>query len=129
MALIVSSVQLSDERIDVWRDERSLWTRTVVQQPRSARAHYNLAAVLWESGDRSRARVHLRRASRLDPRHVPTHLARAAVECEADHAVRARRFFDLALDAGADWRRVRAIELICPAMKNMETVKTVKVMP
>lgn len=79
------------ERIPVWHDGLSLWSATVVVEPGSARAHYNLAVMLAEAGSMGHAREHLRAALRTAPEYEPARLGLARMACLSGHPRRALR--------------------------------------
>jgi cytochrome c-type biogenesis protein CcmH/NrfG len=57
-------------RNPVWRDDRSLFTHEVDNQPRSARMHMNLAQILLDDGQVDRGIEHLRIGVGLFPEHA-----------------------------------------------------------
>ena len=72
----------ADARIDVWRNDLTLWSSAVRDAASSARAHHNLAAALAERNRYAKARRHLERALTLDPAYWPSELGLAAIDCE-----------------------------------------------
>jgi protein O-mannosyl-transferase len=96
--LVVAGAARSIDRTRVWKNERTLYERTIVDEPLSVKARWNLAVVLQkEEGGKSAARV----LKILDPiaRYAPDHpgmLHRQAVafmflgqDAEADSLFRA----------------------------------------
>ncbi len=77
-------------RVPVWADGWTLWSSTVVTAPASARAHYNVAAMLAEAGATGHAREHMRAALRADPGYEPARLGLARMACLAGYPRRAR---------------------------------------
>lgn len=55
-----------------WDEARSLLEEAVATSPTDLDARRNLAEVLWQTGNRRDAVVHMEAAVRLDPRHAPT---------------------------------------------------------
>jgi len=55
-----------------WEQARSLLQEAVTTSPTDIDARRHLAEVLWQTGNRRDAVVHMEAAVRLDPRHAPT---------------------------------------------------------
>lgn len=62
-----------------WKDDQTLWTRTVQTSPESARAHIALAGVHLRQGRYDQARQELVEALRIQPNSVGTHSDLGAV--------------------------------------------------
>lgn len=56
-----------------WKDDLTLWTRTVQTSPESARAHIALAGAYLRRGDHDHARQELLEALRIQPDNAGTH--------------------------------------------------------
>jgi tetratricopeptide (TPR) repeat protein len=62
-------------RIPDWKDERTLWSRTVEDAPTCARARLNLGTILAREGRHAEAREHLEAAVRYEPLSAYARLA------------------------------------------------------
>jgi tetratricopeptide (TPR) repeat protein len=67
VVVIVALAALSMRQIGFWRDSRHVWERALAVDPHCVFAHYNLAIVLDEEGDRAAALRHAETAVRLRP--------------------------------------------------------------
>jgi tetratricopeptide (TPR) repeat protein len=67
LVLLLLEISLTEKRITVWRDDRSLWADALRKNPRNALAHNHLGAVLAEAGQIDEAIEHYRQALRLRP--------------------------------------------------------------
>ncbi|NUO07768.1 MAG: tetratricopeptide repeat protein [Candidatus Brocadia sp.] len=56
-----------------WRDELTLWTKTIMRSPNSYRAHCNLGNVYIESGLIERAQKEYQTALRINPKDASVH--------------------------------------------------------
>ncbi len=56
-----------------WRDELTLWTKTIARSPDSYRAHCNLGNVYIESGLTEMAQMEYETASRINPKDASVH--------------------------------------------------------
>lgn len=68
--ILVALAVLSSERMAVWRDEISLWSRTVADVPSDPIAQYNLGRALLKAGMVAEAVEHLEAAVEMAPRNV-----------------------------------------------------------
>jgi tetratricopeptide (TPR) repeat protein len=71
--LLLASCVRSARRLEVYRDELTLWENTVATQPGDAFAHYNLGVVLSRQDKDMQAISHYERAVALDPRYAAAH--------------------------------------------------------
>jgi len=56
-----------------WRDEFTLWTKTILRSPNSHRAHCNLGIVYMENGLTEKAQMEYQTALELDPQNANIH--------------------------------------------------------
>ena len=56
-----------------WRDELTLWTKTILRSPNSHRAHCNLGNVYMESGLTERAYMEYQTALNINPKNANVH--------------------------------------------------------
>lgn len=56
-----------------WRDEFTLWTKTIRQSPNSSRAHSNLGTVYMENGLTEKAQAEYKTALELNPQNASIH--------------------------------------------------------
>lgn len=85
-ALLVMGITRSASRYRVWHDLATLWRQTLIDAPRSYRAHHAYAQVLFTAGAKGLAEQHYRRAMELYPVAWPVYLDladkyRLAAEC------------------------------------------------
>ncbi len=100
--LVVAAWSLqSSLRMEVWRDEHSLWSSAVAAAPGSARARHNWAVVLAGEGKLERAMKQERRALSIDPSYSSALIGRAALLCSKRRPQRTRNALALALAGGA----------------------------
>jgi tetratricopeptide (TPR) repeat protein len=79
ITLAIVLAWLTRERVDDWRDERTLYEAALVAQPDSARVHCVLAATLREEGELDRAEVHALEALRIHPPYLNAHTQLALI--------------------------------------------------
>lgn len=61
------------QRNGLWRDELTLWTKTIQRSPGSQRAHCNLGNVYMESGLIERAHIEYQTALNINPQNANVH--------------------------------------------------------
>jgi protein O-mannosyl-transferase len=74
-ALVLACTAATVARNHVYRSALSIWSDTVAKQPSNPRAHFSLALILDQAGDKTGAESHFRSALRLDARNPEVHLA------------------------------------------------------
>lgn len=89
-------------RNPVWRTERTLWERTVHTAPFSAKAHFNLGAILEREGEPRRALAEYRRALNIFPYHGSAAAGIARIHLEAGRVAGALSWLERALDLDPD---------------------------
>ena len=67
LVLIAGLAPLTYRRAAIWRDGKTLWSTTVAQVPRCARAQANLGAILAQQGQLASAAKHLQAALSIRP--------------------------------------------------------------
>lgn len=81
LTALVGLGALSWQRVQVWRDSKTLWRYTLSLEPRAVIAHLSLGLVLEREGDLTGAEAHFRRAAAIRPHDAAprTNLGRTLV--------------------------------------------------
>jgi len=87
-------------RNHVWRDDQTLYTEEVVNQPRSARMHLQYAELLRQRGEREAMARHLATVVELFPEHAQAWNVLGAHHFEAGRTEQAVAFLRRSLTAG-----------------------------
>ena len=121
LAVVATLAVLSVRRASIWRDERALWSATVVDAPGSGRAEHNLAGVLLAAGELDAAALHVRRARELG--YPPALLGDAAVACARGRVHRGRDLLARARMLGTPADEVERVAAGCEAKASAALVE------
>ena len=91
LVALLACITATSLRLPAWRDDRTLWTTTLAQEPRSARAHTWLGLLEKHEGRLTVAREHFEQAAALNPRDVTSTINLAVMDGQAGDLVSAEK--------------------------------------
>jgi tetratricopeptide (TPR) repeat protein len=98
VALVAALTLLTRSQVRVWHDSRALWTHVLKHAPETGTAHANLANLLVENGEYTKAREHARQALTILPGNRVAHVALARASVALGDLQTAREHLEIALE-------------------------------